>query len=77
MPWGVSFHGDYNMAAKNIPTFEWIDDAETREHCENHFVNDETIDLLREGNILREYNGNILVYSLEHGRYLLHDPIGG
>ena len=69
---------------KNLPDFSWIADDETRLYCENNFVNDDTLDLIRDGKVLREYQGalvvrggisyressRMLVYCKETGRYL-------
>lgn len=66
--------------------YEWIADQITREYCENHGVDNDTLDLIREGKVLRYApgalcctNGNwyrepeiILLYCLETGRYLHH-----
>ena len=68
---------------KNLPDFSWITDKDTREYCENNFVNDETLELLRQpGNILCEHppgqlnpNGFMCVYNTNEDRYLLHGPI--
>ena len=61
---------------KNLPDFSYIEDTETRQYCEDNFVNDETLDLLKEGNVLRkDHKDRMLVYNLKDGRYLLHDPI--
>lgn len=70
---------------KNIPDFNWITDEETRKYCENNFVNDEILEMLKEdGNILREmepskYGVNdkpwMNVYNTNEGIYLEHGPI--
>ena len=61
---------------KNLPDFSYIEDTETREYCENNFVNDETLDMLREdGNVLRPWREYMLVYNINDGIYLHHDPI--
>lgn len=77
--WSLNRGIKMKEAQKNLPDFSWIEDDFTRNYCENNFVNDETIELLKEpGNVLRGHihDGNIiLVYSLNEGRYLVTDPI--
>ena len=62
---------------KNLPDFSFITDEFTRNYCENNFVNDETLEILKEpGKVLREdYKGRILIYDKDEGVYLHHDPI--
>jgi len=36
--------------------FSWIEDKETREYCEKHFINNKALDMIREGKVLRRYN---------------------
>ena len=37
-----------NKAQKNVPNFNWIEDDEPRKYCEKNFVNNETLEMLKE-----------------------------
>lgn len=74
---GTHYIGDKNTNMSIVMPlphdFSWIKDKETREYCEKYFVNNKTLNMIREGKVLRTFDTGNKYPKPKMGLTMLHD----